>query len=93
MRKASNRLLDSRLSPFIDEDPALVQNLRTVAQAFVQLREKRHIADYHNGITWTPIESLREVATVSKAFRIWDSIRNENIAQEYLVSLLIRPRD
>lgn len=93
MRKASNRLLDSRLFPFTGEDAALVQNLKTVAQAFVQLQEKRHIADYDNGVTWTPIESLREVTTASKAFQVWASIRDENIAQEYLVSLLIKPRD
>ena len=45
MRKASKRLLDSRLFPFIGEDPILVRNLKDVAQAFVQLQDKRHIAD------------------------------------------------
>lgn len=93
MRKASQRLLDSRLFPFSDEDQTLVQNLRTVAQAFVQLQDKRHIADYHNGIHWSHTESLREVTTARKAFLIWALIRHENIAQEYLVSLLIKPRD
>ena len=93
MRKASQRLLDSRLFPFHAEDPTHVQNLKTVAQAFVQLQDKRHIADYHNGIRWTHVESLREVAAVRKAFLSWASIRSENIAQEYLVSLLIKPRD
>jgi len=93
MRKASQRLLHSRLFPFVGEDPKLVQDLKTVAQAFVQLQDKRHIADYHNGIRWTPVESLSEVTTARKAFQIWASIRNEDIAQEYLVSLLIKPRD
>lgn len=73
MRRASQRLLDSRLLPFRDEDPARVQNLKTVAQAFVQLQEKRQVADYHNGIRWTHTESL--------------------LAQEYLVSLLIKLRE
>lgn len=93
MRKASQRILDSRLFPFDGEDPTLVQNLRTVAQAFVQLQDKRHLADYHNGIRWTHTESLQEVTTVRKALLIWNSIRNQNLAQEYLVSLLIKPRD
>ena len=93
MRKASHRLLDSRLFPFFGEDPKVAQDLKTVAQAFVQLQDKRHIADYHNGVRWTHVESLREVTTVRKAFLIWASIRNENIAQDYLVSLLIKPRD
>lgn len=93
MRKASQRLLDSRVFPFVGEDPKIVQDLKTVAQAFVQLQDKRHIADYHNGIRWTHVESLREVATARQAFLIWASIRNEDIAQEYLVSLLIKHRD
>ena len=66
-----------------------MQNLKSVAEAFVQLQDQRHIADYHNGIRWTHTESLLEVTTVGKAFLTCASIRNENIAQEYLVSLLI----
>jgi hypothetical protein len=93
MRRASNRLLDSRLFPFEGEDPEVVKKLRTVAQVFVQLQDKRNIADYHNGKTWTPVESLREVTTAMWAFDLWASIKHENIAQEYLVSLLIKPRD
>jgi hypothetical protein len=93
MRKASQRILDSRLFPFDGEDPTLVENLKIVAQAFVQLQDKRHLADYHNGVRWTHIESLREVTTARKAFLIWALIRSDNIAQEYLVSLLIKPRD
>jgi hypothetical protein len=67
--------------------------MRTVAQAFVQLQDRRHIADYHNGIFWNYVESLQAVTRARQAFQIWASIRNEDIAQEYLVSLLIKPRD
>ena len=45
MKKASNRLLNSSVFP-LGEDPSLVHHLKTVAQAFVQLQDKRHIADY-----------------------------------------------
>jgi hypothetical protein len=93
MRRASQRLLDSRLFPFTGVDPALGQNLRLVAQAFVQLQDIRHLADYHNGVRWTYVEALREVSTARQAFQIWASIRDEDVAQEYLVSLLIKPRD
>lgn len=58
MKKVSGRISNSQLFPFAGEDPVVVQNLKIVAQAFVQ----------------------------------WQ-IQNENIAQDYLVSLLIRPRD
>ncbi len=93
MRKAPQRILDRRLFLFDGEDPALVKNLRSVAQAFVQLQHKRHIADYSVATQWTLTESLYEITTARQAFESWGSIRNENIAQEYLVSLLIKPRD
>jgi len=93
MKKVSGRISDSRIFPFTGEAPIVVQGLKTVAQAFGQLQDKRHIADYDNTTFWTRTEALREVTTAAKAFSIWRSIRNEKIAQDYLVSLLIRPRD
>jgi hypothetical protein len=93
MKKVSGRISDSRIFPFTDEDPTVVQSLKTVAQAFGQLQDKRHIADYDNSTFWTRTEALREVTTAAKAFSVWHSIRNEKIAHDYLVSLLIKPRD
>lgn len=93
MRRASQRLLDSNLFPFTGEDPSTVQHLRDVAEAFPKIQDKRHIADYHNGITWTSTETNQEVALVEDAFRAWKLVRETAIAQEYLVSLLIKSRD
>lgn len=59
----------------------------------MQLQDKRHIADYDNTTFWTSTEALREVTTAAKVFSTWQSIKNEKIAQEFLVSLLIKPRD
>ena len=53
----------------------------------------RHIADYDNGRRWSPPEAAEMVETVVGAFHRWDKIKRTDIAQEYLVSLLIRPRD
>jgi uncharacterized protein (UPF0332 family) len=92
MAKASDRILDSRLFSFTGEGPAVIQKLREVAQAFGRLQDKRHIADYDNATYWTHTEALREVATAARAFSTWHSIKNEKIAQDYLVSLLIKPR-
>jgi len=92
MAKASARISDSKLFPFTGENPLVVQKLKAVSQAFVQLHDKREIADYDNSTLWTPTEALAEVRTAFKAFVTWDTIRAENIAQEYLVSLLIKPR-
>ena len=93
MKNASEKISDSKKLPFIGEDLQVVQGLRTVAQALVHLQEKRHIADYDNSQVWRQTEALHEVQTSEDAFRTWQSIRHEKIAQDYLVSLLIRTRD
>jgi uncharacterized protein (UPF0332 family) len=90
MKTASNRILDSRTFPFMGEDPLVVANLRAVAKAFTQLQEKRHIADYDNTTFWTRTEALIQVKTAEQIFVTWKSIRNEQIAQAYLVSLLVK---
>ena len=87
------RVSDPRLFPFIGEDQTVVQNLRVLAKAFVQLQDKRHIADYDNATFWTQTEAFSVVRTATKAFAAWGAIKDENIAQEYLVSLLIKQRD
>jgi hypothetical protein len=87
MKKASNRILDPKQMPFPGEDPRAVSGLRLVAEAFVDLQDWRHIADYDNGTFWNPLEAINAVARAASAFVAWD------IAQDYLVSLLIRPRD
>ena len=71
----------------------VVQNLRAVATAFVLLQDQRHAADYDNATSWTKTEVIEEWIRAADAFANWDSIRNQDIAQTYLVSLLIKPRD
>ena len=93
MKRVSRRISDPQLFPFIEQDPIVVQNLKQVAQSFVQLQDKRHTADYDNATFWTLNQALTEVTTAANAFAAWKSIQNENIAQNYLVSLLIKPRD
>ena len=91
MAKASARILDSRVFAFTGQDQAVVQKLRLVALRFGQLQEKRHTADYDNAEFWTPTEALEDVKKAADAFSNWQSIKNEKIAKDYLVSLLIKP--
>jgi len=93
MKKVSSRVADPKRTPFAGEDPAAVSGLRLVADAFVQLQNARHIADYDNGKSWSLWEAIEEVVRSLNAFEAWDKIKHSDIAQEYLVSLLIRPRD
>ena len=64
-----------------------------MAKTFVQLQEKRHTADYDNTAFWTRTEALARVKSAEQAFNTWNPIRNEQIAQAYLVSLVVKKRD
>ncbi len=93
MKKVSNRAADARKMPYVGEDPAVVFKLRTFAALFVQLQEQRHETDYNIRDAWVLTQSLQETLAASRAFETWQEIRGEKISQDYLVSLLIRPRD
>jgi hypothetical protein len=93
MKAASNRIQDTRQFPFLGEDTRVVAALKSVAKTFAQLQEKRHIADYDNTTFWTRTEALARVKSAEQAFVTWKPIRNENISQAYLVSLVVKKRD
>jgi len=90
MKTASNRILNTRDFPFPGERPAVVTDLRFVAQAFSQLQEDRHFADYNLTKDLDAVEALTQVKSAEKIFTIWPAIRGEQIAQAYLVSLLVK---
>jgi uncharacterized protein (UPF0332 family) len=93
MREVSVRLLRPPLPYATGTDPVTVKNLISVAKIFVNLQKQRHLADYDNTRLWTQTEAQTDVQSCETAFATWKLIRNENIAQDYLVSLLIKPRD
>jgi hypothetical protein len=93
MKKASNKIRDASRIPYAGEDPGVVNELRFFAGLFVQLQQQRHEADYNLADPWTLSQSLDEVYAANFAFEIWQKIRTEKISQDYLVSLLIRPRE
>ncbi len=90
MKTASNRILNPKDFPFTGENPVVVANLRFVAQAFSQLQEDRHFADYNLTKDPDPVEALTQVKSAEKIFTVWPTIRGEQIAQAYLVSLLVK---
>jgi hypothetical protein len=93
MKRVSKKVADAGKMPYLGEDPATVDKLRSFAELFVRLQERRHEADYNVKDPWTHTQSLKEILAASRAFESWQEIRTERIAQDYLVSLLIRPRD
>jgi uncharacterized protein (UPF0332 family) len=92
MRAASNRILNTADFPFTGEDSNVVNNLRFVARTFTQLQENRHFADYNLTKELEPTDALNKVRLGERIFKIWPSIRTQQIAQEYLVSLLVKHR-
>jgi uncharacterized protein (UPF0332 family) len=93
MKKVSKRVIAPSLMPYVGEDPLVVGKLRSLAGVFVRLQEQRHEADYNINDAWTLSQALDEMLRADRAFVIWQEIRTEKISQDYLVSLLIRPRD
>lgn len=71
--------------------PASAQ-LLIVVDAFVQLQQERHEADYDTGKDWNRAEVRSLIGIASDAFASWNLIRSEPEAQSYLVSLFGRRR-
>jgi hypothetical protein len=63
--------------------------LKNVAQAFVQLQGKRHTANYDNAFVWSKDNAIAAIDTVRAAFIDWQAIRNQDIAQDYLLQLFL----
>jgi uncharacterized protein (UPF0332 family) len=66
-----------------------VAHLRRIANAFMQLQQHRHVADYNNSKKWTRVEVLTHIELAADAFDRWDKICDEPLAQDFLLQLLI----
>ena len=85
MLDASKRAENANYDAF---PPQVVSKLRAVARAFRELQVQRHLADYSNATKWDRTKADAKVKQSKTAFANWKSIRNEYVAQRYLVSLL-----
>jgi hypothetical protein len=93
MKRVSKQLFESTTLQTTGADPGIIGQLQFVAKSFCELQMKRHTADYDYNKHWDRTDALRLVLLCRSVFTTWDLIKNEDIAQEYLVSLLIKPRD
>lgn len=89
MRQAS---VQTANKGFPAEDPIVAAGLRLIARTFDELYGQRHFADYNLTKDLTPMEALSQVTSAATVFKTWPSIRSAQIAQEYLVSLVVNPR-
>ena len=65
-------------------------NLRKFAQAFVDLQEARHSADYDLSVKFNRVEVLLLIDTVKDAFSDWKTIRKTENSKIFLMDLLLR---
>ncbi len=91
-RGECNRFINSTPPPAVGPALDRMRHLHRVADTFFEAQQKRHTADYDNATQWTRTEALTLISQVDSAFQSWRGIRNEPIAQAYLISLLGNPR-
>jgi hypothetical protein len=72
-------------------DPALTpifDNLKLVADNFVNLQQQRHSADYDNSKIWSLTQVFEAIIQAQDAMQAWMIIRNEGMAQDFLFDFL-----
>ncbi len=89
-RKMNDVCKKMRSMQFPNTNHASVRDLKTIANAFIQLQQHRHTADYDNSKKWTRTEVLAHVKLATAAFECWHSIAKEPIAEDFLLQLLIQ---
>jgi len=67
-------------------------DLQAVADAFVELQQARHSADYDYAKAFTRVEALAHISTVKNAFQQWSRITNRGFAQDFLLALFVVDR-
>jgi hypothetical protein len=70
----------------------VAKHLHTVAYAFVEAQEARNVADYDTSVPMSRTKALKQIDAVARAFESWKAIRDEPVAQGYLVALLAKKR-
>ncbi|HXB69423.1 MAG TPA: hypothetical protein VNY05_14330 [Candidatus Acidoferrales bacterium] len=88
-RKELEHSMKTSLSP---GDLTIARQLHSLVDRFPQSQEQRHKADYDNSKQWTRTEVLMEISKVTAAFQSWKVIRNEDLAQDFLIYLLVKDR-
>lgn len=63
--------------------------LRRLARAFVYLQDQRHAADYNNHPDWSVTDAEDILRAADLAFSDWRSVREEPIAGDYLLSMVV----
>jgi hypothetical protein len=63
--------------------------LNNVAEAFVELQRRRHLADYDNSLVWSRADAIGAIDTAAAAFKDWHAIRATDAAHDFLLQLFL----
>lgn len=89
MKNSSIQFTNSKWTDWQGIAQAVPPALRSVSEAFVELQEERHTADYNNYKQWTFKEVEALLNTAAAAFQNWLSVRTHPMAGNYLLSMLL----
>ena len=64
-------------------------SLKNVAQAFVDLQQARHEADYNLAKSFPRAAAQALIDQATQAFKDWEEVRNHELTGLYLVCLLL----
>lgn len=79
-------------NPPIGRERDVAAQLQRVMDTVIELQQDRHTADYDNSKRWARVEVQAKVDAAVTAFASWKGVRQEDAAQEFLVSLLLKDR-
>lgn len=85
--KDVSQTLDKR--KILNPTPTMIE-LKKFAVGFVRLQQARHDADYDNSRIWSTTDVNNLLTLASDSLKQWRSICTEDIAQDYLMSMLDR---
>jgi hypothetical protein len=89
MKRVSQTVSQGSWRGWSDPWPPVPAELKSVAEAFVNLQQARHRADYNNAKIWSQTEVKSQLDIAQLAFRNWRKIQTSAAANEYSLSLLV----
>ena len=66
----------------------IFDSLKLVADSFIALQQLRHSADYDTSRNWSRTEVWEAIAQAQDAMTEWGTIRNQAMAQDFLIELM-----
>jgi|ERR1700722_17203489 len=80
--------VSSRPLPLDPAEIPIATDLKFVADSFIKLQQARHDADYDKARVWSRTQVWDMIADAKDAMTAWSNIREERMAQDYLLDLM-----